>query len=230
MRPSPGYPPATPEHAFFNKIGGGRTLDPRASLRHPQSLHCAPSDDILAEKRGRWVSYIIHINGWPGAGKRTIAHCLATQLDARLLDNHVLLNPAEALFKRDDPLHPSLRREVRRIVFAHAVQLDLATSIVATDALSTDADDIEIFEDIAALAEARRARLIPVVIDLTIDENVRRLSTPNRSEHRKLTRPEVLRQLRNDYALFYAPGAIELNVSTLSAAEAASLIRQTAGL
>ena len=32
MRPSPGYPPATPEHAFFNKIGGEPTLRPLAYM------------------------------------------------------------------------------------------------------------------------------------------------------------------------------------------------------
>lgn len=176
------------------------------------------------------MSYIIHINSWPGAGKRTIAHCLAMQLGARLLDNHVLLNPAEALFERSDPRHAALRSEVRRVVFSHASKLDPTMGIVATDALSTEPQDAKIFADMAALAEDRRVRLIPVVLDLALDENVRRLSTPSRSEHRKLTEPEVLRRLRNDHVLLHAPGAILLDVTAMSAVEAAAVIRREAGL
>ena len=52
---------------------------------------------------------IIHINGWPGTGKLTVGRLLAERLGARLVDNHTLLNPAEALFSRSDPLHASLR-------------------------------------------------------------------------------------------------------------------------
>lgn len=176
------------------------------------------------------MSYIIHINSWPGAGKRTIAHRLATDLGARLLDNHVLLNPAEALFEREDPRHGALRSEVRRVVLAHAAGLDPATGIVATDALSTEPPDAKLFADMAALAKTRGARLIPVVLDLALEENIRRLSNPSRSEHRKLTRPEILKQLRNDHVLLQAPGAITLDVTALSAVEAAALIRQKAGL
>lgn len=176
------------------------------------------------------MSYIVHINSWPGAGKRTIAHRLATDLGARLLDNHVLLNPAEALFERSDPRHGALRSEVRRVVLAHAAALDPATGVVATDALSAEPQDAKIFADMAALAKTRGAKLIPVVLDLALDENIRRLSTPSRSDHLKLTKPEVLQQLRNDYVLLHAPGAISLDVTTMSAVEAAALIRQRAGL
>jgi hypothetical protein len=51
------------------------------------------------------MSLILHINGWPGSGKLTIGRIVAGRLGARLLDNHTVLNPAEALFERDDPLH-----------------------------------------------------------------------------------------------------------------------------
>ena len=40
---------------------------------------------------------IIHINGFPGVGKLTIAKILAEKLGARLLDNHSIYNVALAL-------------------------------------------------------------------------------------------------------------------------------------
>ena len=33
---------------------------------------------------------IVHINGWPGVGKLTVAREVARRLSARLLDNHTL--------------------------------------------------------------------------------------------------------------------------------------------
>jgi broad-specificity NMP kinase len=52
---------------------------------------------------------IVHINGCPGTGKLTIARLLAPMIGAKLVDNHTLINPAEMLFARRDPLYRSLR-------------------------------------------------------------------------------------------------------------------------
>ena len=90
------------------------------------------------------ASRIVHINGWPGTGKLTVGRLLAKRLGARLIDNHMLLNPAEALFARSNPLHASLRGQIRRVVFDHAVRTDPAESFVFTDALSDDEDDLSL--------------------------------------------------------------------------------------
>ena len=66
------------------------------------------------------MNNVIHINGWPGSGKRSIGQILATQIGGRLLDNHAMLNPAEALFSRFDPLHRELHRAVRDITLDYA--------------------------------------------------------------------------------------------------------------
>src|SRR5262245_31995550 len=98
------------------------------------------------------MDIIVHINGWPGCGKLTIARPLARRLDAKLIDNHTLLNPAEALFDRADPLHASLRQEVRTVVLNHAARMPAGTALLFTDALSDDADDQKAFDDYRALA------------------------------------------------------------------------------
>jgi thymidylate kinase len=174
------------------------------------------------------MDQIIHINGWPGCGKLTIARLLTRRLDGKLLDNHTLLNPAEALFERSDPLHGSLRREVRACVLDHAARLPPGIPLVLTDALSDDAADQSFFDDYRALASKRGARLIGVVLDCDQEENIRRLTSPGRSELHKLTRPDFLRHLRASYQLLRPQGVdlIDIDVSTLSADEAASRIEQ----
>src|SRR4051794_30771602 len=89
---------------------------------------------------------IVHINGWPGTGKLTIARILARRLDAKLLDNHTLLNPAESLFERGDPLHSSLRQEVRTATLNHAARLPAGVPLVFTDALAEDSWDRSFFD------------------------------------------------------------------------------------
>src|SRR5262245_44240671 len=110
------------------------------------------------------MNQIIHVNGWPGCGKLTIARFLTRRLNGKLLDNHTLLNPAEALFDRSDPLHGSLRRQVRACVLDHAARLPPSIPLVLTDALSDDATDQAMFDDYRILASRRGTRLIAVVL------------------------------------------------------------------
>jgi gluconate kinase len=180
----------------------------------------------LTSPKGRngQMSLILHINGWSGSGKLTIGRIVAGRLGARLLDNHTLLNPAEALFEREDPLHGSLRRELRDIVFMYASQLSPSVSVVLTDALADNSRDKALFDDCRALARARSARLVAVVLDCDLDENVQRLTNERRADHRKLISPAVLRDLRSKYRLL-RPGdveLIELDVTRLTAEAAAS--------
>ncbi|MBY4609954.1 AAA family ATPase [Rhizobium sp. 9T] len=147
------------------------------------------------------ASRIIHINGWPGTGKLTVGRLLAKRLGARLIDNHTLLNPAEALFARSNPLHASLREQIRRAVFDHAARADPAESFVFTDALSDDADDSAMFSWYLDLAAARGADLVAVLLDCAPEENARRLISAGRSEALKLTDAAKLQQLTANYKL-----------------------------
>jgi hypothetical protein len=119
------------------------------------------------------MELIVHLNGWPGIGKLTIARILARRLAGKLLDNHTLLNPVEALFDRSDPLHGSLRKAVRMPVLDHAAQLPPGVPLVLTDALSDDPTDQAMFDDYWTLASRRKARLVTVMLECEHDENVR---------------------------------------------------------
>lgn len=63
---------------------------------------------------------LIHIGGWPGAGKRTIGRIVADYSGGRLIDNHLMLDAAGAIYDRGVPGWSVLREEVREAVFAHA--------------------------------------------------------------------------------------------------------------
>jgi broad-specificity NMP kinase len=171
---------------------------------------------------------IIHINGWPGVGKLTIARLFAAQIGAKLMANHTMLNPAEALFSRADPLYRSLRRMIRQAVLDHIVRMPPETMVVFTDALSDDEFDRAVFDDYVALAEQRGDAMLSIVLDCDGEENARRLTAPGRAELHKLVRPHVLAEMRQSYNLLRAAHVdrIDLDVTRLSAEEAAdSLVR-----
>lgn len=169
------------------------------------------------------ASRIVHINGWPGTGKLTIARHLAEHLGARLADNHTLINPAEALFARGTPLYRSLRATVRTAVLDHVRQAEAQQSFLFTDALSDDEFDSRAFNDYATLAADRGARFVAVVLDCSMEENLKRLTRAGRSKAHKLTDPDVLMDLRSRHVLLKGKcdQLIELDVTALSADEAA---------
>jgi AAA domain len=160
---------------------------------------------------------VVHINAWPGSGKLTIARLLAKRLGGRLMDNHTLLNPAEALFDRSSTHWLTLRRELRKLAFAHMAKVETGMPIVLTDALAEDDHDRAMFDDCRPLAAVRDARLIAVVLECEEDENARRLQSPGRTEAMKLTKPQVLRDLRSRYRLLRPVDVdiIDLDVTTL---------------
>ncbi|ANK90417.1 MULTISPECIES: AAA family ATPase [Rhizobium] len=178
------------------------------------------------------ASRIVHLNGWPGTGKLTIGRLLATRLGARLIDNHTLLNPAEALFARSNPLHASLREQIRRAVFDHAVHADPAESFVFTDALADDEQDRAMFSWYVDLAAARGADLVAVLLDCAPEENARRLISPGRSEALKLTDTAKLQQLRATYKLLcgLAEQTVEIDTTNLSPEQTAARILADIGV
>jgi len=109
---------------------------------------------------------------------------------------------------------------------SHAAQLAPDVPIVLTDALADDAGDVALFDEYLALAHKRSARLVAVILDCDAEENIRRLMQAGRTEQHKLTRPDVLRGLRDKYVLLRPGGVekIELDVTRLSAEGAASAI------
>lgn len=145
---------------------------------------------------------------------------MAEAKGARLLDNHTLLNPAEALFDRSEPQHRDLRLKVRRLVFEALASAPTPLRVVFTDALGEDPGDRELFDDYRRLAEQRDTHLHCVVLECGDEENQRRLVADGRSDLRKLTDLSVLNMLRSKHRLLRHPGCIEQDVTALTAQEA----------
>jgi hypothetical protein len=190
----------------------------------------ARRDGNVLQRRLAPITLVVHINGWPGTGKLTIARCLARRLGGRLLDNHTLLNPAEALFNRRNPKWQELRSSIRALVLDFAAQLPATEPLILTDALANFDYDRRLFDDCRVLAERRSARLVAAILSCDHAENERRLVSAGRRELHKLTDVEVLADLRSRYTLLRPAGIdlIEIDVTALTDEEAALVLETRA--
>lgn len=174
---------------------------------------------------------IIHLNGFPGTGKLTVAKHLEQLLPrARLVHNHLLINPADAVLRRDEAGYQNLRHAIRAAIFASLVE-STATHNFAylfTDFQSTDEIGSAVCAEYLAAAQNRGCELISIVLSCDVDTNLERLITDERHAHGKIVNAELLRKFREGVKIhrFEDLGvkSLELDVSTLSAEEAAKQI------
>ncbi|MEM9580322.1 MAG: nucleoside kinase [Pseudomonadota bacterium] len=167
---------------------------------------------------------IIHIGGWPGAGKRAIGTELAKRMGGRLIDNHIMLDAARAIYERGTLGSSALREEVRAVLMSHAVKLPPGIPIILTDALANEAAAIPLFQYALDLARDRNAPLHCFVLDLSDTENLRRLQDSGRTGRAKLRDPEVLKHIRANDELYFPENAHRIDVTDLSISDAAECI------
>ena len=171
---------------------------------------------------------IIHLNGWPGAGKRTIGECLARCLDARFVHNHLLHDVAIACCGLEDAGRWALCDAVRSAAYDALAARPAFETFVMTNALCDGcAREEAAWRHVVALAERRGVRLVPVVLEADLAENRRRVASPGRGG-RKLSDPEVLASLVATAAIQRppSPDLLVLDVTRLAAEEAAGRIHR----
>ena len=144
---------------------------------------------------------IIHLNGWPGSGKLTVARVVAHKLKGRLLDNHTLHDVAGRLCDRHTREYWELYNEVRDLAYKRVRALPSHELIVMTNALALESDrEREAWAAVKALALDRGVPLVAVTLQCSLEENVRRIASEARRD-RKLTDPVPLIKWRSTLTL-----------------------------
>ena len=169
---------------------------------------------------------IVHLNGWPGAGKMTIGTLLADRIGARFVHNHLLHDVAIACAGMDDPDRWPLYESIRSAAYAALASRPQSEAFVMTNALCKAAPrEREAWRHVVELAMTRRAALVPVVLALSVEENCRRLQSAGRVG-KKMTDPADLREFvaSDEIQRPDVPELLVLDVSALSAEQAADRI------
>ena len=191
---------------------------------------------------------IIHLNGFPGTGKLTIARKLVESLNthptkhrstkvsdnvsAKLVHNHLLIDPANAILSRTQPGYQQLRKAIREVVFTSLIEERSTdeTVYVFTDYQSGDDVGSRVCEEFKTMAEARGCQLIPILILCDEQENIRRLKDTERATWSKVTDSELLLQFRQQMdppAVYEFPdnkARLTVDVTNLSAEKAAKVV------
>ncbi|MEM9786275.1 MAG: hypothetical protein AAF801_07215 [Pseudomonadota bacterium] len=175
------------------------------------------------------VAPVIHIGGWPGSGKRTIGRALADICAGRLIDNHIFLDAAYAVFDRGTADCARLREEVRAVILGAALKLPSDVPVILTDALSNSEEDFALFKPTLYFARDRGAPICAVMLEIDEAENIARLTQADRGGF-KLAAPDVLTDLRKRLTLLQPKDAFRLDVTCLTAKEAATRIAERFGL
>jgi gluconate kinase len=169
---------------------------------------------------------IVHLNGWPGVGKKTIGAILAQRLGARFIHNHTLHDVAIACAGIGDPERWPLYEKVRAAAYTALAERPTGEHFVMTNALCTHAPrEIEAWRHVVNLAMRRGVPLIPVVLEADPAENLRRVQTAER-QGAKLSDPTVLQSLFHEDSIQKpaVPELLVLDVTSLSPEEAAARI------
>lgn len=176
---------------------------------------------------------LIHINGFPGTGKLTIARILQQLLgpQGRLVHNHLLINPADAVLHRTEPGYQDLRRAIRAAVFTSLADSPSTHDhvYIFTDFQSSDPVGSATCAEFLDAARARGGALVPVLLECDEAVNLERLGTKEREVHGKIVNPELLRYFRRGVTIHRFADAqttttLELDVSALTAEQAAQKI------
>lgn len=174
---------------------------------------------------------IIHINGFPGIGKLTIARELVALLaphNGKLIHNHLLIDPAGAVLPRSSVEYQPLRRAIRAAVFdTLATSRDTFDSVyVFTDFQSSNEGGSAVMVEYRDMAARRGCIFVPVTVTCGSEENMRRLAAPERALHGKLTDAELVAHIRGSEVVYQStsPFRMELDLTELDAQAAARMI------
>jgi hypothetical protein len=147
-------------------------------------------------------------------------------IGGRLLDNHTVFNVAFSLCEFRSPEFYETVRAVRHIAYETAARLPAHIPVILTSAYSQGPWSQENWDATVAMAATRGSPLYSVVLDCSLDENLRRVQLAERGAHLKLTDPSQLATMRREKSLLSEPGDhhLRFDVTDLTAVKAADQI------
>ncbi|WP_208353214.1 hypothetical protein [Pseudaestuariivita rosea] len=170
---------------------------------------------------------IIHINSYPGVGKLTIGRRIASELGAKLLDNHSIYNVAFALTEfKSEPFYRAVR-DVRSTAYRIVMNLSPDVPVILTNAHAKDSTwGNECWNEAIELARNTNRQHVVILLDCARDENARRIQSVDRDAMRKPRDPTMFRLGEVDRALIDrgADRLLRMDVTNMSANDAAASI------
>jgi chloramphenicol 3-O-phosphotransferase len=95
---------------------------------------------------------LVILNGFPGVGKLTIARSLQSRLtnvvQTRLIDNHLIIDPAESIYPGRGHQHKAFRDKLRQVIFDELKTIPgQKTVLIMTCSLGANVEDAAVFAE-----------------------------------------------------------------------------------
>jgi hypothetical protein len=184
------------------------------------------------------VSAVIHLLGFPAAGKLTVANELASQyqqagIETRVIDNHHTANvifPVLPVVDGVRPLPPTVWDHVnvvRGALYAAIREFSPPEWIFVFTNVIWESEGVSLLDPVRSLAAARAVPYVPVRLVCDIDELAKRIVSPERAVRMKMTSAGGVRSLHERETLLDPglPNTLTLDTTTATAATTAAAIR-----
>lgn len=170
---------------------------------------------------------LIHLNGMPGVGKFTVAKLLAEKLNARLIDNHLLIDVALTVCQRGSTEYFNFLKKLTDLILDELAR-NPGNIFVFTNALSAELEeDRERLDYLAQFSQNHNIEFVQVFLNCDFSENKRRLVSANRTLKSKLMDPGAFEDICKNHTIYHPPGkqTLEIDTTDLSAEQASGQIR-----
>jgi hypothetical protein len=173
---------------------------------------------------------LVFIHGAPAAGKLTTARALLDRVEGRLFDNHAAIDLAGTVFEFGTPEFWELVHATRVLVLASASQRGLPLLVMTF--VYADPIDLSTIEEFESAIQGGGGQLLPVYLQCSVDEIVRRVGNDDRAIRKKMISEKGVRDFIENYRLAPVPrsNCLVLNSEANSAEENAQSIIRHYGL
>ena len=146
---------------------------------------------------------LLFLHGSPAVGKLTVAKALLRLVPGRLMDNHAAIDLALTIFGFGAPGFWELVHDVRRSAMNAAAEHGVP--LLVTTFCYAEPEDREQFGQIEEIVQRHGGELLPVFLNCSREEALRRVGNPDRVERRKIISGEHLIQELDRYDLTAVP-------------------------
>jgi len=142
-------------------------------------------------------------HGAPASGKLTVAKALLRQVPGRLFDNHAAIDVARTVFDFGAPGFWELVHAVRVAVLDAAAEKNIPLTVMTF--VYAKPDDLPAFEQYESLFQRRGGQLLPVFLQCSDAEIIRRIGNADRSDRGKLSSEQGVRDFLAMYNISSVP-------------------------
>lgn len=180
-------------------------------------------------------STLLYLYGYPGVGKNTVAKEIEKQSDFVAIQNHLISNAFRHVIAKQPgsdykKIEPFVKHHTMKAWLNFLEFIDAATpeqNLIFTSVLyQNDPDRVEYFEFIKNWAEQRNRLFVPVRMNCSREETLRRAQSPNRNAEFKLNDAAILEKIMDRNVLLEtdAQHFLDLDITHLPASESARAI------